>query len=378
MRRTVRYDAQKATLVLHGVERGSHGLAFVAHISDLVGHSALDLRDALRAAEHHGLDNRLEVSDVDEGYFDEETASVTPVTFELDAEGQLRLRITFLQSQWEDDEQRAVERVQRVLAPLLLRHKLRLMWAEPHPNYVTPPWPWEATLRVAGRSRTVAGLYAAGLEAVALMEAASGGQLTRATVGDLLRAGQAQVLLGQPEGDWLDAKTQHYDLSQLGGKVALCQAVARFANGEHGGIVVVGMGTKKVPGGEQIRTLTPVPHDPAMVRRYQQALEQHLYPPPDLLRLDGVPVAGGMLVVIDVAPQPEEHKPFLVHGAIVDGRHEGAFISVVRRRGESSIPITAAALHTTLAAGRALLRHGGTPAVTSSGSAQPADPTQGP
>jgi hypothetical protein len=63
-----------------------------------------------------------------------------------------------------------------------------------------------------------------------------------------------------------------------------------------------------------------------------------------------------MLVLIDVPPQPEELKPFLVHGAIVNGRIEGAFISIVRRRGESSIPITAPMIHSTLAAGRALLR----------------------
>jgi len=48
-----------------------------------------------------------------------------------------------------------------------------------------------------------------------------------------------------------------------------------------------------------------------------------------------------MLMLIDIPPQPEELKPFLVHGAIVDGRIEGAFISIVRCRGESSIPITA-------------------------------------
>ena len=68
-----------------------------------------------------------------------------------------------------------------------------------------------------------------------------------------------------------------------------------------------------------------------------------------------------MLVLLDIPPQPEELKPFLVHGAIVDGRVEGAFISIVRRRGESSIPITAPMIHSTLAAGRALLRGGELP-----------------
>lgn len=64
-----------------------------------------------------------------------------------------------------------------------------------------------------------------------------------------------------------------------------------------------------------------------------------------------------VLIAIEIPPQPEELKPFLVHGAITaDGATEGTFISIVQRRGEGSIPITAPMVHATLAAGRALLR----------------------
>jgi hypothetical protein len=66
----------------------------------------------------------------------------------------------------------------------------------------------------------------------------------------------------------------------------------------------------------------------------------------------------GMLILIDVPSQPEELKPFLAHGGIVGGKVEGAFISIVRRRGESSILITEPMIHSTLAARRALLRRG--------------------
>jgi hypothetical protein len=68
-----------------------------------------------------------------------------------------------------------------------------------------------------------------------------------------------------------------------------------------------------------------------------------------------------MLILIDVPPQPEELKPFLVHGAVVDGKAEGEFISIVRRQGDETIPITAKAIHSTLAAGLALLRRGELP-----------------
>ncbi|MEV0537093.1 ATP-binding protein, partial [Kitasatospora sp. NPDC050463] len=185
--------------------------------------------------------------------------------------------------------------------------------------------------------------------------------LSRETTLDLLRSGNAQVLIGQEEGPWLDVKADHYNLQSQHGKISIAQAVSRFANAEHGGIVVVGMRGKKVPGGEVISGICPVPVDGRTLRQYQDAIEKQLYPPPDLLDIEVVPADGGSLVILHIPPQPEELKPFLVHGAVVDGRVEGAFISIVRRRGESSIPITAPAIHATLAAGRALLRRGELP-----------------
>jgi hypothetical protein len=193
---------------------------------------------------------------------------------------------------------------------------------------------------------------------MALMEATGSGDLTRITAGDLIRGGHAHVLIDQPEGHWLDVKSQHYDLETDHGQISLAQAVTRFCNAEQGGLVVVGMRTKRVPGGEEIRGLCSVPADRRMLRRYEQAIEHRVYPPIDNMAIELIASGSGMLVLIDIPPQPEELKPFLVHGAIVDGRVEGAFISIVRRRGESSIPTTAPMIHSTLAAGRALLRRG--------------------
>lgn len=96
--------------------------------------------------------------------------------------------------------------------------------------------------------------------------------------------------------------------------------LARFCNAEMSGLVVVGMSTKRIPGGEEIRGLCPVPRDGNMVRRYQQTLERRVFPPPDSLTIESIRAGDGMLVLIDVPPQPNELKPFLVHGAIVDGR----------------------------------------------------------
>ena len=74
-----------------------------------------------------------------------------------------------------------------------------------------------------------------------------------------------------------------------------------------------------------------------------------------------IELEGGDLFLIEVPPQPEELQPFLVQGAIVDGETHGAFVSIVRRRDDESVATSAAAIHSTLAAGRALLRRGEIP-----------------
>ena len=109
------------------------------------------------------------------------------------------------------------------------------------------------------------------------------------------------------------------------------RSVAKFANAEEGGLVVAGMAGKKFPGGERIHRVCPVPLDSRLIRKYQQVLESRLYPPPDYLTIEAIAVDDGGLMLIAVPAQPDDLKPFLVHGAIVDGREERSFISIIRR-----------------------------------------------
>ncbi|GAA1818288.1 hypothetical protein GCM10009835_42990 [Planosporangium flavigriseum] len=308
---------------------------------------------------YYGDGSTILVSEVHEGFFDEEDSVVGAVAFELH-DNALSLDITLVVDDF-DDEDELRGRLSSCLAPLLRRHRMMFQSAWQDPNYAAPPWPWHVRVAVNARGRDLADLFELGQDMAQLAEAMTDGQLTRATAGDLVRGGHAHLLIGQPEGHWLDVKSQHYDLAGDHGQISLAQAVARFCNAEAGGLVVVGMSSKKVPGGEEIRGLCPVPRDNRMVRRYQQTLERRLFPPPDDLTIEAIPMGEDMIMLIEVPPQPEELKPFLVHGAIVDGRIEGAFISIVRRRGESSIPITAPMIHSTLAAGRGLLRRGEIP-----------------
>lgn len=84
---------------------------------------------------------------------------------------------------------------------------------------------------------------------------------------------------------------------------------------------------------------------------------------------------GRGYVLISLPPQPEEMKPYLVHGAFVHGKVEGSYFTIVRRSGEDGLPVHAAQVHNMLVTGRALLRHGLTPASAKSQPAESASAT---
>ncbi|WP_241473584.1 ATP-binding protein [Mycolicibacterium neoaurum] len=355
-----------------------YGNCVIARLPDLEGCTATDLQRALRSDVRAGVNNpEVLISADDDGYFDDEECSPEPLSFGL-IENLLSLSLAFTTNVWPvpprdgseaeafidsdgwyDEEAAATHVLSSLLAPFLARNRASLSRIALDENYLSPPWRWRAEATVETRSKRVTEILRLGRDAIALAEAfGQNGQLTRSIAADLVRGGHAGALIGQEEGHWLDVKQQHYDLTDTVGKIKLAQAVAKFANAELGGVLVIGMTGKKIPGGEIIRKLSPVPIDGEVLKKYRQVIADRLYPPPDLLSIEPIGDDENGVILIDVPPQPEELKPFLVHGAIVDGNADGTFISIVRRRGESSIPTTAPMIHATLAAGRALLRRG--------------------
>lgn len=333
----------------------------VAHLDDLARCTATDLQAALRRSrDRHWHGTQLFISDGPGPDADVEDGPVGPVSFTL-TEGRLTLCFLHFTDEYLDNDDEIFTRTQRVLAPLLARHRMWLVAAENDESVRVGPWIVNVELGFHTRRRMIVDLVQVGLDSMALLDAVTTGVFGREQVGDLLRSGHAEALVGQPEGEWLEAKRQHYDLTTTAGKIALAKSVARFANAEQGGLVVVGLETSSTTGQDVIKRVRPMAPDSRIVRRYQQVLEQRLYPPPAGLRIEPIKLPAGDLVLIDVPPQPEDLKPFLVHGAVVEGRTEDAFISIVRRRGDSSIPTTAPMIHATLAAGRALLRRGQLP-----------------
>lgn len=175
----------------------------------------------------------------------------------------------------------------------------------------------------------------------------------------LLDAGMLESLDGIRESEWLDFKGPAYDFSRdrERTRLELGLAVARFAN-DIGGLIIIGVKTRKSAGYEEFGKLAPVPKDDKRVESYMKTIGEVVYPQIDGLEVRRFACGDGELVAIVVPPQVDFNKPYLVSGGLIDGKYSGSMISIVKRHGDGTIPSSPASIHATLAAGRALLSRG--------------------
>ncbi|GAA3224519.1 hypothetical protein GCM10017691_12600 [Pseudonocardia petroleophila] len=177
-----------------------------------------------------------------------------------------------------------------------------------------------------------------------------------AHVVNQLRGGRHLELIGQPESGWLEFKS-FVDLDSGAAKIELAQDVSRFANSERAGLLVIGFRTDKRNGEDVAVKLSPLPLLSNCSKRYEDIIDSRIYPAVRGLSVEQIEVSPDVcIVVIYIPAQREDDKPFLVHGAIVEGKVEQTFFSIVRRRGEGSVPITAREVHALLSVGRRRLR----------------------
>lgn len=207
-----------------------------------------------------------------------------------------------------------------------------------------------------------ADLLAAGDDAHTLLTALCGRSVDSPhTAAKLIRAGLPHLLIGRPESEWLEVKSQPYNLDAprplaTAQKFELAQDVARFANGDNDAVLIIGMSSTKIDGLDVVKSVRPAKLLTLSPERYQKIIDERVYPTIEGLKVERVDLGNDKgVLLIEVPAQPGEYKPFLVHGAIVGERFEGAFISIVRRRGEGSTTLTPSNIHAMLAAGRAYL-----------------------
>jgi hypothetical protein len=213
------------------------------------------LRDLVRALRSEHALEQIFVSTQGERWFDPDSAGMA---FAL-RPGPRRFWLKFIFDDPTDiaDESDEAEsrRLASLLAPLVSAQRgwVKAVWL--HPDAYEPPWPFNIVLSLPLTGWTVEGVARLVDDATGLLRAVSAGEFNRSVALQVLRANHPDALLGQPESVYLDVKQSHYDLTTAHGEIELAQDVARFANAEHGGLLVIGMRGKKVPGGEVISYL---------------------------------------------------------------------------------------------------------------------------
>jgi hypothetical protein len=209
---------------------------------------------------------------------------------------------------------------------------------------------------------TAGRLLAAGRDAYAIFEAHRGGSIGASGARDLLRGGRAELLLGLAESDWLEVKSHAYPFTVSetrvvdAAKIELAQDVARFANGDRDALLIVGISTKVVNDSEILDRVVGAPLELLRPKQYEDVIDQRVYPAVLGMTIEQIDLGDGKgLLAVFVPKQPDASLPFLVHGAIVGERIERTFISIVRRRGDGTIPITPSQIHSQLVAGRGVI-----------------------
>lgn len=303
----------------------------------------------------------LMLADSEIGDFDNKWSPVLATCIEVTGEGELVVRIEFGISH----EDFSVARLRALIGPALRDAGAKLVDAVDDGSegpWAGNPWPWAMWIAPAVRGQTVGSALALADRIRRVLDSTDGRPIDLEAALDLLRAGEAPAIYGLKENHWLEAKSRGYPLQTEQGKIELGQDAARFANSEAGGLLIIGLATRKSEATETLVKGPGLEFGTEQARRYRQIIDNRVFPPIEGLLVESVPDGHGAsngLLLIHVPAQPGELKPFLVHGAIVGGKTEGAFISIIRRRGEQSIPVRPESIHAALAAGLALLRSRG-------------------
>jgi len=247
------------------------------------------------------------------------------------------------------------ESVARLLRPLLTRCRgtlSRVMPIDsPRGSFV------EVTVEISSRGRTVGDALEIAEDIGLLLEAAfATGPLRAATAAELIRTGHHDVLIGQPENDWLDAKGRPYELGPVG-SFLLAGDVAAFANAG-GGMIVIGLRTSRAHGQDIISRSRPVDLADFNLAKHHAVIRDWIYPRPRGVRFDLAiaetdPQKG--LVVIEIPEQPEALKPFFVRRAQLAGRVRTEHLALPIRVGDATSHWDLAELHSLIVAGRAAL-----------------------
>lgn len=185
-------------------------------------------------------------------------------------------------------------------------------------------------------------------------------------------SGNVEILIGSPEGRHFDAKEKGYTLRSDEEKFEFSLDLASFANTDMGGVILLGVATKKDPNGQDVVDRVPGCRPGSLnLMQMTDVANSWIVPPIEGLELRlATALEGKHLCVIFVPPQPAYTQPFVVRRGTIDrGKISGSVVTVPYRTGHGKLTMSPEALHSLLVAGRAALnardegrRHLATPA----------------
>lgn len=151
------------------------------------------------------------------------------------------------------------------------------------------------------------------------------------------------------ESAFLEVKSCLYQLDDPGSSAKLIKDVAAFAN-RHGGLILIGFATRVEGGHEIIDELKPVPVSLVDTDRHRKLVRERVHPHIRDLTVEfySVDDERGVLV-IDIPPQPDAAKPFVVPG--LDGKRAPTAVGVPIRDADATQWLTRSDLQRLLSAG---------------------------
>ncbi|MEX2210602.1 MAG: hypothetical protein WD689_02400 [Gaiellaceae bacterium] len=347
----VTYDEYEGEIVVGGTNSfGWDQLGEPLGSLEAVGQGSLThLRDALLRAGH----NTFAVSTDRAEHFDAEYAFSHDTSFSFES-GKLLTKIEFWLGGYADENSDPA--LEDLISRYLAARRSTLEFFEAYTysentmvslTYASPYY-----------NRSVRDLAFVAFDAKALLSAAVTGSITPSTGLALLLGGHVKALVGLYESAWLEAKRAPYNLADEAHRLELALDVAALANSESGGLLVIGLATKKDRDGDRIAKVTPTRLDLINPSRYRQHLDRLIYPAISGLELHTIRhEADGLgLLAIEVPVQPEEIRPFLVSGALIHDKLRGGYFSIPTRRSDARLPASPAEVHGLLSAGRLATR----------------------
>ncbi|MDF2258293.1 RNA-binding domain-containing protein [Streptantibioticus ferralitis] len=127
-------------------------------------------------------------------------------------------------------------------------------------------------------------------------------------------------LLGLRECVWLDAKRDPYHLSSPAQIEELTKDVAAFANAPSGGLLLLGISTRREGDSEVLCELCPFERDAVNLDQVRKLIRERITPPPRGVDVDWIPCDEGRgIVAVDVPPQPSSSLPYVLAAPV--GKH---------------------------------------------------------